>query len=153
MSLIDSPDNGATEIPGTSNNSLFVFYAGPIRHWWGTGRWGTRAHKVYTNQRDTIHTELSADFLVYAPYRAWRGPWNELAQKVNEHAVMLCDAMVWLHVDGVLAHGTDEELLLAMDMGKPTFDIGVGDNYTVWDQLADVKQKLHLLAEGLGRTS
>lgn len=93
-SLIDSPDNGATEVPGTSADALFVFLAGPIRHWWAEGQWGSTRHGIYVAFRDMVHGDLSEEFLVYAPHRAWRGPWNEVAQRVNDSAVQSCHALV-----------------------------------------------------------
>lgn len=147
MTLINSPDNGATEIPGTSNDdSLFVFLAGPIRHWWTPGVEGSNIHQLYLYQRDFIHKVLSDDYLVYAPHRAWRGPWNSVAQKVNDLSVLTCHAFVWLRVDDVLAHGTDEELYLANQAGKPCFMIEIGHKYSVANQLYDLKDKLDVLA-------
>lgn len=145
MSLIDSPENGATEIPGTSNDSLFVFLAGPIRYWWTPGVEGTRLHTLYLHQRNLVHQELSGDFLVYAPHRAWRGPWNGAAQKINDLAVITCDAFVWIQVPGVRAWGTYEELLLARDKNKPIFPLIISDDHDVSAQLEELKLALHTL--------
>lgn len=109
MGLIDSPLNGATEVPGTSHDATFVFLAGPIRHWWGEGQWNSTTHQQYTYVRDYAHEVFSEDFLVYAPHRAWRGPWNEVAQQVNDLAVDSCHAFVYFQIEGVVAKGTDAE--------------------------------------------
>lgn len=140
MGLINSAANGATEIPGTSNDSLFVFMACPIRYWWTPGVEGKPIHTMFMEARDRIHFELSADFLVYAPWRAWRGPWNEIAQEVNDHAITLSDAFVWLSVDGVRAQGTADELELAKSERIPHFEINCNKN--IRNQLADVKRQL-----------
>lgn len=145
MSLIDSPDNGATEIPGTSNDSLMVFLAGPIRHWWTPGVENSRLHRLYCKTRDYVHLELSADFLVYSPHRAWRGPWDKRAQFINDAAVRTADVFVWLRVDGVLAHGTDEELWLAHENFKSCFMLQVGDKYDTAAELKLIKQSLFVL--------
>jgi hypothetical protein len=145
MGLIDSPENGATEIPGTSNDSLFVFLGGPIRYWWTPGVEGSYLHRLYMTQREQIHAWLSEDYLVYAAHRAWRGPWNEVAQKINDMAVLTCDAFVWLHVDGVLAHGTDEELWLAQHHGKPAFRIDIGPNVSAAEQYVEIRDQLDTL--------
>lgn len=136
--LIDSPANGATEIPGTSADALFVFLAGPIRHWWAPGMWDSLEHQAYTAFRTLVHYELSADFLVYAPHLAWRGPWNEGAQAVNNAAVAACDALVWLDIPGVVAAGTAAEVATAERAGIVTHRIWVGDT----DGLARVKATL-----------
>lgn len=123
MGLIDSPLNGATEVPGTSNDSVFVFLAGPIRHWWFPGMWNTSDHQKYTLIRDYAHDVFSEDFLVYAPHRAWRGPWNEVAQEVNDLAVRKCHVFVYLTGHGIVATGTDAELRLAQKEKKTIHEI------------------------------
>lgn len=142
MSVIDSASNGATEIPGSSHDALFVFLAGPIRCWWAPGMWGSPAHATYTTFRDLVHAELSADFLVYAPHRAWRGPWNEAAQRVNDHAIALSDALVWLDVPGQVADGTAAEVDLARRALVPTHRLAVDDH----NGLDLLVEKLRLLA-------
>lgn len=143
--LIDSIENGATEVFGTSNNSLFVFLGGPIRNWWKPGMWGSREHKLYTTKRDYVRTELSADFMVYAPHLALRGPWDERGQLLNDFAVTQCDAFVWLRMDGVTATGTELEQALAVSLRIPTFMIQVGDKYDTAAETQMVKEQLHVL--------
>ena len=132
MPLINSPDNGATEIPGTSNaDSIFVFLAGPIRHWWKNGQWDSLEHRTYTDMRSAVHKVLSDEFLVYAPHRAWRGPWNIVAQQINDHAVSLCDTLVAIKIPEVEATGTDEEIALAQELGIPIFILNMDANWHV----------------------
>jgi hypothetical protein len=125
VSLIDSPENGATEYPGSSNNSTFVFLAGPIREWWKPGRWGDRDHLIYSQIRDEVHETLSADFLVFAPHRAWRGPWDVRAQVINDQAISIADIFVQILVYGVSATGTGEEHALAIKRKIPIFTVNV----------------------------
>lgn len=138
MGLIDSPENGATEIPGTSNDSLFVFLAGPIRHWWSLP--DVSGKDQYFNHREIAHQVLSEDFLVYSPHRAWRGPWNEVAQQVNDHALGLCHAFVYLHVPGIVASGTEAECALANELGIPVLKISTG---AFWTSLNVTMNRLH----------
>lgn len=143
MGLIDSPENGATEIPGTSNESIFVFLAGPIRHWWKDGEWDSPLHKKYVIARDWLHEELSDDFLVYAPYRAWRGPWNENAQEVNDEAVRWSDVFVEIQVPGVPAVGTDAERNQAENDGIPVITLTLADTgNTLYNQIQEVKNQV-----------
>ncbi len=124
MSLIDSEENGATEIPGTSNDSLMVFLGGPIRYWWGEGK-GTQLHSRYMMLREATHRSLSNDYLVYAPYRALRGPWDARAQHINDAAIFECDALVAMTVEGIPAEGTEEEFTLAQGFHKTALTIRV----------------------------
>lgn len=128
MGLIDSASNGATEVPGTSADATFVFLASPIRGWWAPGMWESPLHVAYTSFRDAVHDRLSSDFLVYAPHRAWRGPWNEVAQRVNDAAVLSCHALVYLNVPGMIAEGTRSETELAAEHGIPTFRLDLSDD-------------------------
>lgn len=113
MGLIDSPDNGATEIPGTTNHSIVCSLIGPIRYWWAKGQWASTLHQQFTLYRDAVFDTLSEDFLVYAPHRAWRGPWDFRAQEVNDLAVSRSDVVVVMQVANVTAYGTEQEIRLA----------------------------------------
>jgi hypothetical protein len=81
--------------------------------------------------RETVHKVLSDEFLVYAPHRAWRGPWNSVAQQINDHSVSLCDTLVAIKVPGVEAAGTDEEITLAQELGIPIFILNMDANWYV----------------------
>jgi len=141
MGMIDSPDNGATEVPGTSHNSLMIFLAGPIRYWWTPGVRDTRICRLYLAKREEIFYALSEDYLVYAPHRAIRGPWDKRAQIINDAAVYRCDAFVNLNA-GVPMDGTKEERSIAVEFKIPIFEVFVGDNYSVDAQLASLRPKL-----------
>jgi hypothetical protein len=85
--------------------------------------WLSPIHRQYVALRDYVHFRLSNDFLVYAPFRAWRGPWNDVAQEVNNLAIAHCDAFVEIQIPGIVATGTDEERDRADEYEIPIYTI------------------------------
>jgi hypothetical protein len=99
-----------------------VFIAVPVKHWWDEN-WKTPPHRAFMAWRDLVYDKLvEADFLCYAPWRAWRGPWDEVAQAGNDVALRICDVMVNLRPPGVPSDGTDGEAQQIAKLGKPVVD-------------------------------
>ena len=142
VSLINSSENGATEVPGTSNSSLFVFLAGPIRYWWTPGLEESYLYKTYSNMRDNLHEQLSKEFLVYAPHRAWRGPWDERAQALNDNVIRACDAVVYLDHPHIPAAGTSREREIAVSYKIPCLRVRFDGWYNYTTDLEYMKQHL-----------
>jgi hypothetical protein len=112
-----------------------VVEAGPIKHWWDEN-WDTPAHKAYDEWREMVSAGLvEAGYLVYRPHHAFKGPWDERAQSVNDMALRVADAVINLTPPGVPSLGTDGEVLYAASFGgiivpaPPTedYDQGVDD--------------------------
>jgi hypothetical protein len=127
--LLTSKDNGATEVPGTSQEGPVVFLAGPIRYWWGKDEKGrdrreSEQFKLYSNFRSYIRDRLGGEFMVYAPHLALYGPWNKIVgNEINNYALICSNAFVRIGVPDVPADGTDDEESQAKAIGIPTFSI------------------------------
>ena len=92
---------------------MIVMLAGPIKHWWS--EYGSDAHLDYLAWRDYLDAALvEAGHLVYRPHKAFKGPWDENAQAVNEMAVRLVDVMFDLRPEGVPSAGTAMEVIHAV---------------------------------------
>lgn len=106
---------------------MIVFLAGPVDYWWHEN-WHTHEHYKYLLWREQIQRALiEAGHLVYMPWGAFKGAWDEKAQKVNDTALLLCDAVVYLTPPGVPAYGTDAEVVVAQEAGIPVFWAPPGD--------------------------
>lgn len=89
---------------------MFIVMVGPIDYWWSEN-WETPQHLAYMDWRNDINKKLvEAGHLVYRPWEAFKGAWNEVAQVVNDAAIDRCDAMVNLCPSGVPAYGTATEV-------------------------------------------
>lgn len=92
---------------------MIIPLLGPIKAWWGPPRENTVEHKAYIAWRDYLSTQLIQDgHLVYHPYRAFGGAWDERAQIVNDVIIQTCDMALVLTPEGVPSDGTDGELRL-----------------------------------------
>jgi hypothetical protein len=111
-SLLAVGGNGAVETDLPDGLPLRVVLVGPIKTWWG--RIDSDEYKAYAAWRDLVRAELIHNgCLVYSPHRAWSGPWHELAQRVNDLAIMESDLIVSVTPPEVEAAGTDGEIAVA----------------------------------------
>jgi len=102
--------------------ALIVFIGGPIKHWWDEN-WMSPEHLRYDEWRTkTEEACIAASFLVYKPYTAWKGTWNEEAQAVNDTVIGVIDVFIDLTPPGVPSKGTTEERKLAKDLGVEIFN-------------------------------
>lgn len=96
------------------SQSKCIFMAGPIEWWWGE-RFDTSEAVAYREHREKVADALvEAGFLVYKPWSAFNGPWNERLQGVNDFVLLKCDAVTLLTPPGVEAVGTGHEVGLAL---------------------------------------
>lgn len=127
---------------------MLVFLAGPIDYWWNEN-YHTHAHYKYLLWKEQVARALvEAGHLVYRPDQAFKGAWVEKAQGVNDFALGLVDSVVYLTPPGVPAYGTDAEVIVAGDMGKPVYHAPPGNTkeiahllYTLDDPYGDVHRK------------
>jgi hypothetical protein len=106
--------------------STIVALVGPIEWWWNTpadpSRFDSQQAVEYRAWRTIVRDALvAAGFLVYSPHDAFKGAWDERAQKHNDTIIELCDVVVNMRPKGVPGKGTDHELILAHVLGKPVF--------------------------------
>jgi hypothetical protein len=102
--------------------SLIVFIGGPIKHWWDEN-WMSPEHLRYDDWRTQVEQALiAAGFLVYKPYTAWKGTWNEQAQFVNNVVVETVDVFLDLTPPGVPSAGTEAEVAHAELVGTPVLN-------------------------------
>jgi hypothetical protein len=99
--------------------ALIVFLGGPIKHWWDEN-WMTPEHLRYDEWRTKVEEAcIAAGFLVYKPFTAWKGTWNEQAQAVNNAVIEVVDVFLDLTPPGVPSNGTKAELIVAENVGTP----------------------------------
>lgn len=127
------------------SQSKIVAVIGPIEKWWDTdeepNKFNSTEARRYFAWRDAVCVALARRFLVYRPHEAFKGPWNEAAQRVNDTALHVADYIVNLKVDGEEALGTDHEHELASSFGKPVFFAGrpnVNANVSEFNRLAEM---------------
>jgi hypothetical protein len=105
------------------SESIVVAVIGPIEKWWNTeeepNKFNSSEARRYFHWRDCVCTALAEHFLVYRPHEAFKGPWNEKAQRVNDTALHVADFIVSLKEDDDVALGTDHERELAESFGRP----------------------------------
>jgi hypothetical protein len=112
--------DGAARDP--NYKSLIVFLGGPIKHWWDEN-WMSPEHLRYDEWRSKVEeTCIAAGFLVYKPFTAWKGTWNEQAQAVNNEVIRIVDVFIDLTPPGVPSIGTEEEREHASLIGRPIYD-------------------------------
>jgi hypothetical protein len=99
------------------SQSKVVYLAGPIEYWWD--RFDTPMAKAYRWYRDTISKKfVERGYLVYRPWEAFKGDWNERMQILNDVAVERSDYLV--NLTPTLAPtglGTQHEIEYARDKG------------------------------------
>lgn len=103
--------------------ALIVFLGGPIKHWWDDN-WMSPEHLRYDEWRTKVEEAcIAAGFLVYKPYTAWKGTWNEEAQKLNDAVIRVIDVFIDMTPPGVPSNGTVEERKLALKLGTQIVEI------------------------------
>ena len=106
---------------------MIVMLVGPIDYWWNQN-WHTKAHLEYMMWRKHINDKLvEAGHLVYRPHEAFKGAWDERAQKVNDLAVNLAGCLVNLTPPGIPAHGTAAEIRKAQEIGTRIYNAPPSD--------------------------
>jgi len=96
------------------SQSKVVFLAGPIEWWWGERFHSLeavhyRAHREYVSQ-----CLVEAGYLVYRPWDAFKGSWNERMQDVNDFVLLKSDIVIDMTPPGVEAIGTAHEVGTAL---------------------------------------
>jgi len=87
-----------------------VVIIGPIKHWWDEN-WDTQEHWLYEADRNLLSKVLvNRGYLVYRPHEAFKGPWVEAAQAVNDVAIRRADLVINITPYGIPSEGTDEEM-------------------------------------------
>jgi hypothetical protein len=106
--------------------ALIVFIGGPIKHWWDEN-WMSPEHIRYDEWRTKVEQAcIDAGFLVYKPYTAWKGTWNEEAQVVNNAVIKVSDVFLDIRPPGTPSEGTDEEIKDAKKVGTPVLQVPLG---------------------------
>jgi hypothetical protein len=113
--------------------STIVALIGPIEWWWNTpedpGRFNSQQAQDFRAYRTGVKKYLgSHGFLCYAPWDAFFGDWDPRAQAHNDFIIGICDVVCNLRPVGIPGSGTDDELELAADLGKPVVDAPPGSN-------------------------
>lgn len=128
----------------TYNESLSVMLCGPIEYWWSTpedpNRFLSADARDYREHRDAVRDWFVKNhYLVYSPHSAFKGPWNEKMQPVNDYVLGLCDIVVNL-TPGYLemGSGTAHEVELALNLGKPVLWIPSGLYIEVLPKALDI---------------
>lgn len=101
------------------SQSKCIFLAGPIEAWWDTPEnpdmWNSPEAVAYREHRTKVADALvAAGFLVYRPWGAFRGDWNEKFQGVNDYVLLRSDAVTELTPPNTPAVGTRHEVGLAL---------------------------------------
>jgi hypothetical protein len=97
---------------------------GPIEYWWDEN-WETDEHWHYVAWRDAVSVALvDAGHLVYRPHEAFKGAWDandgdSFGQLVNDAALIACNVILDLSPPGIPSEGTEAELKLCAERGKP----------------------------------
>ena len=117
-SLLAVAGNGAVETDLPDGVPTRVTLVGPIKTWWG--RIDSEEYATYSAWRELVRAELvHGHCLVYSPHRAWSGGWHELAQRVNDMAIVESDLVVVVTPPDVEANGTAAEIATAVAAGVP----------------------------------
>lgn len=122
--------------------SIIVALVGPIEWWWNTPEDPARFHSLeaiaYRAYRDRLGKVLvDHGYLVFRPHEAFKGEWDERAQVFNDHMIEIADVVVNMRPMGIPGKGTDHELQLAKNLGKPVLAAPPGTNFNELDQ--DIK--------------
>lgn len=117
--------------------SLIVFIGGPIKHWWDDN-WMSPEHLRYDEWRTKVEEAcIAAGFLVYKPYTAWKGTWNEQAQAVNNSVIHVIDVFIDLTPPGVPSKGTTEERMLCKGLGIQVVEVYPPEMWADDDEVLD----------------
>lgn len=122
--------------------STIIALVGPIEFWWNTpedpDRFNSPQAVAYRQWREVLRDYLvRKGYLVYSPHDAFKGAWDERAQKHNDFIIEIVDVVINMRPDGIPGRGTDHELILASVLGKPVIKAPPGRNLS--DVYADLK--------------
>jgi hypothetical protein len=122
--------------------TTIVALIGPIEYWWDTpddpDRFNSQPAVEYRAWREILNDFLVREgFLVYRPHEAFKGPWDERAQMLNDVMVEMADIIICMRPDGVPGKGTDHELEVAGSLGKPV--VWAKPGYNLNAILADLR--------------
>lgn len=133
--------HGAIQVEEAGRSKLIVTIVGPICFWWQPGQWDSPDHVTYREWREALRVALvkSQECLVFAPWRAIQGSWDERAQAINDAGIKISDVVIDITPPGVPASGTQREVALANASGVKVISAPPGDH-----------QSLKALVEGLG---
>lgn len=105
--------------PPDGTETKIVFLAGAVEHWW-YGQWDTPEHWEYLQWRHDVEVALvSAGYLVYKHFDAFKGTWTERAQRINEYALAHSDLMLIMTSEDIPSPGTDKEIIHARNCRVP----------------------------------
>jgi hypothetical protein len=105
--------------PPDGTETKIIFLAGAVAHWW-YDRWDTPEHWEYLQWRKDVEVALvSAGYLVYKHYDAFKGTWTDRAQKINEFALLNSDLMLIMTGEDIPSAGTDGEISFCLEHGIP----------------------------------
>lgn len=126
----------------TSFGSPIGMLAGPIEWWWDTDldphRFMSPEAIEYRHHREGVSEILvDAGYLVYRPWAAFKGQWNEEAQAINDWVVDIAHFLVNMN-PGVPAEGTEHEVARARARGIPVIDCPPGTDLNDFLHLVDV---------------
>lgn len=107
------------------SQSKVIYIAGPIEYWWQDDNFDSNLAKAYRWWRDELSKEfVEAGFLVYRPWEAFKGPWNERMQVLNDVAVQRADFVLNITPYAVhLGLGTEHEIGHAREHFVPVIDL------------------------------
>jgi len=123
--------------------STIVALIGPIEYWWDTpedpNRFLSQQAVEYRAWREILNDFLVREgFLVYRPHEAFKGPWDERAQMLNDVMVQMADVIICMRPEGVPGKGTDHELEVAARHSKTVVDAPPGvDLHYVLESIID----------------
>jgi len=103
------------------SQSKVVYLAGPIEYWWQEDRFYTPFAEAYRWWRDEVSKAfVEAGYLVYRPWEAFKGDWNERMQILNDVAVENSDVLINLTpIIMPTGLGTEHEIYFAREKGVP----------------------------------
>lgn len=95
-----------------------VYLAQPIDQASATVDRGQRTAELVQDVRDALSVD---GYNVYSPAKAWtcNGNPEPAVQRINEHALKNCDALIAVLPEGIASIGVPMEILLAAQAGKP----------------------------------
>lgn len=111
----------------STGHSTCIFLGGPIEYWWDTpeepNRFNSEQAVSYRGHRETLgHILVNEGYLVYRPHEAFKGPWDERMQDLNDLVIPRVDIFVnmkpyWMRWQE--CPGTSHEVDLALQHGIP----------------------------------
>lgn len=128
--------------------SKIVSLIGPIEHWWDTEDDPYRFMSLPAIEYRAHRIELSGwlvskGYLVYRAHEAFKGPWDDRAQKLNDFGIEISDIIINMSPPGIPGAGTAREAALAETLLKPVIAFPPRTSYQL------LESQLNLVAVGL----